>query len=124
MIGGRQSVGWTTLFYAHNFFQKHRVTERLYLPENNFISLLQLLNNNKLGNWQRLFCAQNLRTLQPVEKIKLGTRDVSFLFSIIATYNKVGNSIDELYIQETIIPSDLQRRRNGTDILSSQSTCI
>jgi outer membrane protein assembly factor BamB len=31
MIGGRQTVGWTILFYAYNFFQKHRMTERLYL---------------------------------------------------------------------------------------------
>ncbi|MBA2680313.1 MAG: hypothetical protein H0U76_18185, partial [Ktedonobacteraceae bacterium] len=42
MIGGRQSVEWTTLFYAYNVFQKHRVTERLYLPGNSFIYRLQL----------------------------------------------------------------------------------
>src|SRR5260221_13083012 len=31
IFGGRQSVGCTTLFYAYNISQKHRVTERLYL---------------------------------------------------------------------------------------------
>ena len=31
MIGGRPGIGYTTIFYAYNFFQKHRVTERLYL---------------------------------------------------------------------------------------------
>jgi hypothetical protein len=39
-----------------------------------------VLNNNKVGNWQRLICAQHLRNVQPVEKIKLGTREVSFRF--------------------------------------------
>ena len=38
----------------------------------------QMLNNNKLGNWQRLMCAQNLRYVQHVEKIKLGIREISF----------------------------------------------
>ena len=37
----------------------------------------QLLNNTKLGNLQRLMCAQHVRNAQPVEKRKSGTREVS-----------------------------------------------
>ncbi len=33
-----------------------------------FFSMRQLLNNNKLGNLQRLMCAQNVRNAQPIKK--------------------------------------------------------
>ena len=62
-----------------------------------------MLKYNKVGNWKWLFCAQNLRNLQPCEKIKLGTRDVSFSFLIILVYNKVGNSIDEPGMEEIVL---------------------
>src|SRR5215469_9800016 len=53
------------------FLPKSSAREQLCLPRNNFIVLRHhMLKHNKVGNCQQLICTQNLRNVQPVEKIK------------------------------------------------------
>ena len=67
-----------------------------------FFSMRQLLNNTKLGNLQRLMCAQIVRNAQPVEKIKLGTHSLPLSFWASVIDKKVGNWIREPCKQETL----------------------
>jgi hypothetical protein len=63
------------------FLPSDPVMEQLYLPGNNFIYLLQLLNNNKVRNWQHPFYAQKLPDLLPWEKNKVENWRLRLLFS-------------------------------------------